>query len=80
MLGDIELDCNNRIKLFNNLIKVNVVFRNNGGCGGEYTILENYWEIGDVNSVLNARISGISDEFRVKIPKILKNSPFSTIK
>lgn len=80
MLGDIELDCNNRIKLFNNLIKVNVVFRNNGGCSGEYTLLENYWEIEDVNNVLNARISGISDEFRVKIPKILKNSPFSVIK
>lgn len=75
ILGDIQLPCNNNVRLFNNLIKVNIVFVSFGGCSGEYTISSNYWEIMSSKDILNARISGESDKFKVKIPRILKTPP-----
>ena len=75
MLGDIELPCKNKAKIFNNLIKVKILFKNVGNCAGEYEIGGNYWEIQDPKSILDARISGTSDRFKVKIPKILNFPP-----
>ena len=75
VLGDIDLPCNNKIRLINNRIRVKVLFNSLGGCSGEYTIFENYWEIADIQGILNARISKPSDKFQVRIPKILKSPP-----
>ena len=75
LLGDIELPCNNRVRLINNQIRASLIFKNIGGCTGEYTVFENYWEIMDAQNILNARISGASDQFKVKIPRILKSPP-----
>lgn len=75
ILGDIQIPCQSKVRLINNLIRVKLIFFNIGGCSGEYTILENYWEITEIQSILNARISGTSDKFKARIPRILKNSP-----
>ena len=75
ILGEIELPCSNKVRLTNNLIRVKILFKNIGGCSGEYLIYENYWEIMDIQSILNARISGTTSQFQVKISKILKNPP-----
>lgn len=83
LLGDIEMPCKNNTEIFNNLIKVKILFKNVGNCAGEYELGENYWEIKDTESILEARISGTSDKFKVKVPRILKfppkNLPYVTI-
>lgn len=78
ILGDIQIPCQSRVNLINNLIRAKLIFFNIGGCSGEYTILENYWEIEDQQSILNARVAGITDKFKVKIPRVLKNPPHFT--
>lgn len=75
ILGDIELPCSSKLKIYNNLIKVKISFRNIGNCSGEYILGENYWEIENSQDILNARISGTSEKFKVKIPEILKSLP-----
>lgn len=75
LLGDIELPCKNKAKIYNNLIKVKIIFRNIGNCSGEYIVGENYWEIGNTENIISARISGISENFKVRIPRILKSPP-----
>lgn len=77
--GDIDLPCKNLSRLVNNKISGKVIFRNIGDCKGEYTILENYWEILDPESILNARISGTSEKFKVIIPRIFKNPPRNAV-
>ena len=74
-LGDIELPCRNQVRLINNIISGKIIFKNVGTCSGEYKILENYWEILNSESILNARIQGVTDKFKVEIPRILKNPP-----
>lgn len=75
ILGDIRLPCSSKVRMVNNLIRGKVLFFSSGGCSGEYILLENYWEIMDIGSILNARVSGTTDHFSVKIPRILKSPP-----
>ena len=75
ILGDLELPCKSNTKIYSNLIKVKIIFRNIGNCSGEYIIDQNYWEIEGTQDILNARIIGTSEQFSVRIPGILKSPP-----
>lgn len=74
-LGDMQFPCQTGVKLVGNSISVKVMFVNIGGCSGEYIFGENYWEIDNTQNIINARISGISEYFKVRIPRILKLPP-----
>ncbi len=73
--GMLELPCSSKVKIFENSINVQIVFKSLNICPEIYEIGENFWGMTDINEILKARIIGITSKNRVKIPKALKNSP-----
>lgn len=74
--GNIELPCNNRADIVGNSIKVQIIFKDTyNNCLGEYLFGSNYWEILDSEAIINARIVGNTERYRVRIPDFLKTAP-----
>lgn len=72
--GTIQLPCNSKVFVVDNWIRGNVVF-NNPSCTGTYIFGSNYWETDDIGNVLQTRISGSTDKFKIEMPVILKQLP-----
>lgn len=73
--GDIELACNSKVKVLHNYIKTRIVFKSDNNCQGKYVVDQNYWDTTQKDQILNARVVGITPEFKVEIPFILTKPP-----
>ncbi len=74
--SDIEIPCNSKLKIVGNNIKSKIIFRNPESCKGEYIVGENFWNTTDIDSVINTKFIGQTQNFRVIVPSILMNAPF----
>ncbi len=67
----IQIPCDSRIKLIQNLIKGVVKFSHSGNCVGNFTIGPNYWQTTDKKAILEGRIVDKEKGFNVLLPLIL---------
>lgn len=75
--GDIEIPCYSKIRIESNYLKNKIIFRNSESCKGEFIIGENFWDTLDIDSVINTKFIGQTQNFRVIVPSILMKSPLN---
>lgn len=73
--GDIELPCNSKVRVMNNFIKGQIIFKNMNNCFGEYNLGGNYWDMDNADEILRARIVGVTANFKVTIGPVSKIVP-----
>jgi hypothetical protein len=74
--GKIELPCSSKVKIEQNIINTQLIFKSLNICPQEYMLGENFWGISDIEQVLKARIVGLDNKTKVKILKVLDEEPF----
>lgn len=70
--GNIQLPCNSQVVMKQNQIFSQVVFKSSSDCKGIYTFDYNFWGLTKEQDILNLRVIGDTDNFKVKVPYILK--------
>ncbi|MDO8570822.1 MAG: NosD domain-containing protein [Candidatus Daviesbacteria bacterium] len=69
----IQIPCDSKVKLNQNLIKGVIKFSHSGNCVGDFIIGSNYWQTTDKKAILNEKIVDKEKGFNVLLPSILKN-------
>lgn len=73
--GNLDLPCNSAVVIKQNQILSQVNFRAGPDCVGKYIFDYNFWGLTNEKDILNSRIIGATDNFKVKVPYILLTPP-----
>ena len=71
----IQIPCDSKVKLVQNLIRGVVKFSRSGNCVGDFTIGPNYWQTTDKKTILEGKIVGQEKGFNILLSAILKDTP-----
>ena len=71
----IQIPCDSKVKLVQNLIRGVVKFSRSGNCVGDFTIGPNYWQTTDKKTILEGKIVDQEKGFNILLPAILKDTP-----
>jgi hypothetical protein len=72
----IEIPCDNKMTIEQNIIRGRIKFSDSGNCVGSMVIGANFWQSGSVKDILNERFINKATDFEIKLPVVLKNPPF----
>lgn len=71
----IQIPCDTKVKLIQNLIRGVIKFSHSGNCVGDFTIGPNYWQTTDKKVILEGKIIDKEKGFNLLLPSILKDNP-----